>query len=103
MNLKEYADKLGLEEEDFRELTELFIETTKADLKKLTKAITEKNFTALREASHSIKGAAGNLGFMNIWEAASVCEKAAMENNDDPIPEKVKDMALMTEGLTRLL
>lgn len=103
MGLKEYADNLGLEEEDFRELTQLFIETTKADLDKLTNALREKDFIQLRDAAHSIKGAAGNLGFMDIFQAASVCEKAAIENDDSPFSEKIEEMMKMTDDLTGLL
>lgn len=95
MDFKKYAENLGLEEEDFKELTALFVETTKADIEKLNNAIESKNFKQAEEASHSIKGASGNLGFMDIWKAASICEKASENQNIDDLCEQTKEIDAM--------
>ncbi|MGM0418337.1 MAG: Hpt domain-containing protein [Thermodesulfobacteriota bacterium] len=103
MDLKKYAENLGLDEDDFKELTSLFIETTKSDLEKLKSALEANDFTKAREASHSIKGAAGNLGFMDIWETASESEKAS-ENQDETLVKqsyfKILEKTEKLDGLT---
>jgi HPt (histidine-containing phosphotransfer) domain-containing protein len=99
MELKEYAENLGLDENDFKELTSLFIETTKSDLEKLKSAIETKDFTKAKEASHSIKGAAGNLGFMDIWEAASESEKASDNQDKNALKQYYYTILEKTEKL----
>lgn len=103
MDLKEYADNLGLDEEDFKELTILFIDTTINDIEKLKKAFKNQDVKSCREASHSIKGASGNLGFMDIWEAASKCEKASEENQFEVIEENIIIIETLTKKLNELI
>ena len=79
MEFKELADNLGLEEEDILELVELFVETCSTDVPQLEKAIEQNNIQAVVELSHSLKGASGNLGFMNIFELAGGIETRARE------------------------
>ncbi|MGE4518843.1 MAG: Hpt domain-containing protein [Desulfobacteraceae bacterium] len=103
MSLKKYAENLGLEEEDFRELTLLFIETTQKDLEKLDQSVKNNDFNMAREASHSIKGASGNLGFMDIWEAATKCEKASADEYSEIITENIEIIRSLTEKLSKLI
>ena len=74
------AERLGLEEDEFLELTELFIETGNSDLSKLQSAIEQENIQEVVKSAHSIKGASGNLGFTDIFEVAKVIEMKAREN-----------------------
>ncbi|MDY0362257.1 MAG: Hpt domain-containing protein [Desulforegulaceae bacterium] len=103
MTLKDYAENLGLDEEEFKELTQLFIDTTKKDLEKLKKALKNQDFKSAKEASHSIKGASGNLGFMEIFELASKCEKASEENNFELISNDISKIETLTIKLNELL
>jgi len=81
MNYKELAENLGLEEDEYLELVELFIETSLSDLSNLKDAIDEKNLPQVVETTHSIKGAAGNMGFMEIFETAKDMEIKARKNS----------------------
>ena len=83
MNIKKSAENLGLEEDEFLELVELFIETGLSDLSNLKDAIDENNVPQVVESAHSMKGAAGNLGFMEIFEVAKDVEMRACENSLD--------------------
>ena len=74
MNFKELAKNLGLEEDAYMELIELFIETGRSDLDKLRSAIDEGNGEEAGNAAHSIKGAAGSLGLIEISEVAKEIE-----------------------------
>jgi HPt (histidine-containing phosphotransfer) domain-containing protein len=74
MNIKEMAENLGLEEEEYVELVELFIETGMSDLDKLQSAIDTEDIETAVEAAHSLKGASGNLGIMEFSQAAKEIE-----------------------------
>ena len=81
MNFKELAENLGLEENEFKEIVELFLETCADDLHKLRSAIDQKDTQQVVEAAHSIKGASGNLGFTAISEIVKEVEMKAREKN----------------------
>jgi HPt (histidine-containing phosphotransfer) domain-containing protein len=74
MNFKELSQRLDLEESEYRELIDLFIETSASDLKTFHKAIKENNDEQAAWSVHSIKGAASNLGLMEVYEAARKIE-----------------------------
>lgn len=90
MNLKALADNLGLEEDEYMELIELFIETGKADLDKIQSAVEEGNGIEAAHAAHSLKGAAGNLGFNEISEIAMKVEGNAHSSDLNKIAEYVQ-------------
>jgi len=81
MEIKELAENLGLSEEEFKELLELFMETGQSDLDKLESGIEGGNAEAAIVAAHSIKGASGNLGLMDIYDIAKEAEEKAREND----------------------
>jgi len=102
MKIKEYAEKLGLDEEDFKELITLFIDTSISDLENMKSALDENDFEKARDAAHSIKGAAGNLGFMDIWEVSSKCEKASKAGNSEEIGDTMSILSDQVEKLKLL-
>ena len=77
MNFKELAENLGLEEEEYLELIELFIETGMSDLNNLRSAIEGGSAEKAVRAAHSLKGAAINLGFIELSEIAKKIEEKA--------------------------
>ena len=81
MTLGHLASILGFEEEDYRELVELFVETSMSDLEELRSAIEEGNPDQARNAAHSLKGAASNLGLLLFSEAAREIEARAREGS----------------------
>jgi HPt (histidine-containing phosphotransfer) domain-containing protein len=87
---KELAENLGLEEEEFLELVELFIETSASDIDRLESAIDEENAQEVAETAHSIKGASGNLGFREAQEAAKEIEEKARNERLEGITESVQ-------------
>jgi len=100
MAFKELADNLGLEEEDIFELVELFIETCSTDIPQLEEAIERNNFQAVVELSHSLKGASGNLGFMNIFEMAGGIEDRAREKLLDGARSTVRAIREMVSQIS---
>jgi HPt (histidine-containing phosphotransfer) domain-containing protein len=96
MNFKELAENIGLEEQEYLELIELFIETGMSDLGKLQSAIEQGNAEEAANAAHSIKGAAGSLGLMEIYEVARKIEK---EGRNDRLEETAQDAQQLKEKL----
>jgi len=80
MNFIELAENAELEIEEFLELLKLFVETCSSDLKKLQTSIDKGNLQGVVESAHSIRGAAGNLGFDEIYQVAKDVEIKARQN-----------------------
>ncbi|MDL1963116.1 MAG: Hpt domain-containing protein [Deltaproteobacteria bacterium] len=103
MNFKELAENLGLEEDEFQEIVELFLETSDADLHKLRSAIDREDTQQAIEAAHSIKGASGNLGFMAISEKAKNVEIKAREKDLSGANEAVENIKKEVDRIAQAL
>jgi HPt (histidine-containing phosphotransfer) domain-containing protein len=79
MNFGQLAELLGLEEDEFLDLVDLFVGTTASDLARLEIAISDGAADQAAEAAHSIKGAALNLGFQEIHLLAKDVELNAQQ------------------------
>ncbi len=99
MNFKDLASNLGLDEEDFIELVELFVTTSLSDIAKIRKAVQDNNAADAAAAAHSIKGASGNLGFEDIFTRARDMEMQARKENLDGFDELVADLESMVKAL----
>jgi len=96
MNFKELVENVGVEEEEYLELIELFIETGMSDLDTLYSAIKEKNAEKAANAAHSLKGAASNLGLIELYEAAMKIEEGILNNR---LEETAEDVQVLKEKL----
>lgn len=96
MNFTKMSIKLGLEEDEYIELVELFIETSKSDLKNLQFAINNKNIEMIAGIAHSLKGATMNLGLDDFLELAKTIEKTA---RDGELEETAKTAEIFQEKL----
>ena len=81
MKLKELAENLEMEVDEFLEIMKLFLETSAFDLNQLEAGIEKGDGQRVIIAAHSIKGAAANLGLLEICEVAGKTELEARENN----------------------
>lgn len=81
MKHKEFAERLGLEEEEYLELLELFVETTGSNLVKLQGGLDACDSRQVLEAAHTIKGSSANLGLAAIAEVAKEVEEKARQNS----------------------
>jgi histidine phosphotransfer protein HptB len=79
MNLENLAQELGLENDEFLEVAELYVEVCASDIHKLQTAIDDQNAGLAADAAHSIKGASGNLGFTKAQAAAEKIEFQARQ------------------------
>jgi HPt (histidine-containing phosphotransfer) domain-containing protein len=85
MNFKELGDKIGLDEDEYRELVELLLDTGLVDYDRLKTAFAAGDARQVARSAHTINGAAGNLGIMDIHEVAKRIESAAVANQLDSI------------------
>ncbi|MCP4022029.1 MAG: Hpt domain-containing protein [Desulfobacteraceae bacterium] len=92
MDFKNLASKLGLDEDDFQELVELFITTSMADIDKIKKGVASNDPAGVSAAAHSIKGAAGNLGFEDIYSLTLDMEMQAKDGSLANFDDKLEHL-----------
>ncbi len=92
MDFKELGANLGLEEEEFLELVELFLSSAASDIDQLQKAYEDKNANQAADSAHSLKGSSGNLGFTSFSEIAKEVEDGARKNNIDKLDTNVIEL-----------
>jgi len=78
VNFKALGADLGLEEDEFRELMELFVETEKRDLQLLAEGLEARDVNQITRCAHTIKGASGNLGLAEFSAVADTIEQHAL-------------------------
>lgn len=90
----------GGDEQLFRELTAVFL----ADVSRLTQlihvALAERSAEGLRQAAHSLRGSASQIGALAVTERASILEKMGKAADLGDAPEQ---RLLLTEELRQLL
>jgi len=90
LHFNKISRKLGLEENEYLELVELFVKTSKADIKDLRSAINNKNIGMITGIAHSLKGAAMNLGLDDFIELAELIEKTSFYGELEETSKNVK-------------
>ncbi len=90
MKFSALAENLGLTEDEFLELVDLFLDTSASDLRRLQSAIDEGDIQKVFEVTHSMKEACGNMGFMKAHEVAKRIEEEAREMSAEQIGEAVQ-------------
>ena len=89
MDFRKMAEDIGLDEDEFLEMTELYLETSYADLSQLLTSVKEQNIDEVVERAHSLKGASGNMGFVEIYEAAREIEMNARDKTIEGAEEAI--------------
>jgi HPt (histidine-containing phosphotransfer) domain-containing protein len=99
MNFQELAENLGLEVDEYRELIELFIDTGSVDFMKIQEALAGGNADQIMRSAHTIKGAAGNLGLMDVSATAKTIEDNASDNRLDDLAQVVQILKSQIEAI----
>ena len=89
IDIQKLADQLGLDVEDYTELIDLYIETTKADFEGLKTALAARDAKEVHRKSHSIKGSSGNMGLMELYETAKEINDNARADNLEGLEDLV--------------
>jgi len=90
MNIKKLAEGLGLEEEEYMEILELLVDSGIADIVSLEAAAGNNDAEEAVKAAHSLKGAAANMGLVELSEIAKEIEFRAKEQDLNGMEEKIK-------------
>jgi histidine phosphotransfer protein HptB len=80
MNFKENAESIGLEEDEYLEMLQVFVEVSAADFIRLRDGMRTGSSELVLAAAHSIKGGAINFAFQEIHELAKSIETNARQN-----------------------
>ncbi|MCP3871869.1 MAG: Hpt domain-containing protein [Desulfobacteraceae bacterium] len=102
MDFKDLASRLGIDDEDFMELVELFVTTSLSDIDKIKKGFQEGNCDDAAAASHSIKGASGNLGFDDIYKLSMEMEMQAKQGSLENFENFISDLESMVTALNSI-
>lgn len=103
MDVKALGENLGLDEDEYLELIELFLDSGKSDYNGLMKAIGEKDLEKIKTFSHTLAGAAGNLGLDHIYEPAKEIEMSADSSEMDALAEKANVVGKFIDELESLI
>ena len=101
MDFNIMAQNLGLEESEFLELVELFIDTSSSDIQKIESALESDDTDSTSQAAHSLKGASASLGLREISETAHKVERNARKGSLDGVPESIRKIREKIEELKR--
>ena len=80
---EEMAANIGLNVKHIPILVMSFTEESVGILEKMKTSIAKNDYDGISNAAHSIKGSAGNLKFIEMFELAKVMELSAKDSNTD--------------------
>jgi HPt (histidine-containing phosphotransfer) domain-containing protein len=103
MNIKEISETLGLEEEEYLELIELFIDTGVAEFDRLKSAFSGLDFEQMVSIAHMLKGAASNLGLTDVQSAASNIEQRASAQTQDGLGEAMQTLGQQFKNIEQIV
>jgi len=103
MDLKELAKNLEMEEDEFREIVELFITSTQTDLNQLQSALSKGSVKDVAIAAHSIKGSAGMIGMLGIYEVAKRVETSAHEESVEGAEAAIQEIGKELNLVAKIL
>jgi HPt (histidine-containing phosphotransfer) domain-containing protein len=89
--------------EFLNELIEIFKADCPEKLAGISRAIKEKNFNALDETAHSLKGSSGNLGLTRVYELSYKLEKMGKSENIEGADEALKELEEELERFKNLV
>lgn len=91
MDIKQLAENLELDLEEFNEIFEIYMETTSSDLQEIKAALQDGDAERVHEKAHSIKGSSGNLGLDELYKLAKQIDDRARVNSLNGLEDLVSD------------
>lgn len=92
MNIKELSESLGLEEEEYLEMLDLFLDSGGADIARIEQALGDANAGAIHAAAHSLKGSAGSLCLDPVFELARAIDEQSRKGVLAGLDELVSEL-----------
>lgn len=92
IDLPDVLDRVQDDTELLLELFDIFEEDFKVKRKQMDEYLAGKDAEMLRNVSHSLKGAAGNISAKQLYALCLFIEKTATDGRFDGISEKLKEL-----------
>jgi len=102
VNTKRQAEMLGLDEEEYLELIDLFLKIGMSDLNDLEFAIKEGKAEEVASAAHSLKGASANLRLSEICDSAGRLEAKGRSHDLSGARELVRIIRANLESIAEV-
>jgi signal transduction histidine kinase/DNA-binding NarL/FixJ family response regulator len=85
------------------DVIQVFLEDLPLRLAAIRAAVTSRNAAALRAAAHMLKGAAGNLSAVGLFDAASVLERVGAESHMDAAEGAWRQLSVEASNVSDVL
>jgi HPt (histidine-containing phosphotransfer) domain-containing protein len=85
-------NRLGEDEELLREIVNIFLEKTPSIIENLKIALKDKDLNLIKRYAHTIKGASGNSGAVEINKTVLIIEKSLEENDFETMTEYIQKL-----------
>lgn len=99
MDFRNIESFLDIDTNEAEELGQLLADTLASDLEKSRRGIRDNDLESIAFVAHSIKGAAGNLGFKRLSGLAAVMEARARAGRLDGLGDFILEMQTLLEEL----
>ncbi|MFZ5563648.1 MAG: Hpt domain-containing protein [Thermodesulfobacteriota bacterium] len=99
MDIATLAANQGFTTEEFLEILDVFVDSARGDVSRMTDALDKQDAPTAMEAAHSLKGAAGNVGFSDLFEAAKKAEFLARAEDLPRTREALSDVQRILETI----
>ena len=103
MDFRSIVSFLGVDEDEAEELGRLLADTLVSDLVKIRQGLGENDLETVAFVAHSIKGAAGNLGFERPAQLATALETSARAGLVDSLGDLVAELQIFLDALNSSL
>ncbi|MEA2059498.1 MAG: Hpt domain-containing protein [Thermodesulfobacteriota bacterium] len=101
MDLNQMAENLDMTRADFLKMAFLLVSTSQKDVSEIEAGLTSKKTDQVAAAAHSIKGAAGTLGFTALSQKAFELEQAARTGRLSGLEGVKNEIKAQIEMITR--
>jgi len=103
MDFRHIESFLGIDSNGAEELGRLLADNLASDLETIRRGIRNHDGESITFVAHSIKGAAGNLGFKNLSGLAAMMETRARAGRFDDLGDLMLKMQVLLEELEHSL
>jgi len=103
MNIAQLARDVGLDEADYREILDLFMQVAQVDLASIKAGLAAGDAGPVARAAHSLKGASANLGLPEISNEARNIEERSRSDRLDETRDAARAIEKHLADITRFL
>jgi HPt (histidine-containing phosphotransfer) domain-containing protein len=103
MNIAQLARDVGLDEAEYREILDLFMQVAQVDLASIKAGLASGDAGLVARAAHSIKGASANLGLPELSNEALNIEERSRSDRLEETRDAARALETHLTNITRFL